>query len=116
MNGKTEKEAYDLFKALKCMVNADLYLTSMLNSKEVKGNARSMILMFRNRINVNIRELRLILDEEQRKIIDDSMLDPETTLQIDNIIDMISSLPKGIANEIEEYVESRFNVYSMNSK
>lgn len=111
---KLSGETYDLFKAFKHMVSAELYLNSIARSGKVEYQAKNYINTFLTRIRANLRDLKMLVPTELVYLIEEDMLAPEVSLQIDNIVDMLSDLPKGIRDEIETYIESRHNVYNLN--
>ena len=105
------KETYDLFHAYKCMVNAELHLSLVLNSGKVGFEAKNFVKGLKNRIDVNVKSLKSILPPEESKIIQDQMLNEEVTMQMQNINDMCADLPKAIRDQVENYIESYHKVY-----
>lgn len=107
-------EAYDLFKAMRHMSNARLYLNSIIKDGHVKGQSKNLLNTMDNRLRCNIDDFRHKVSGEKLKILDEEMLNTEVTLQLDNMTDMLISLPKDIRDEIENHIEGVFNVYSLN--
>ena len=105
------KETYDLFYAYENMVNAEQHLSLIIGSGEVAYRSKELIKTLKRRIDVNIRDLKLILPPADAKILQDQMLDSEVTLQMRNINDMCAELPKGIRDQVEKYIESYHKVY-----
>lgn len=110
----TKPEAYDLFKAMRHMSNARLYLNSIIKDGHVKGQSKNLLTTMDNRLRCNIDDFRHKVSGESLKVLDEEMLDAEVTLQLDSVTDMLIALPKGIRDEAEKYVEGLFNVYRLN--
>jgi len=105
------KETYDLFHAYKHMVNAELHLSLVINSVKIGGNAKNLVNTLKTRIDVNVRDLKLLLPAGDAKILQEEMLDSEVTLQMQNINNMCAELPKAIRDQVENYIESYHKVY-----
>jgi hypothetical protein len=108
------KETYNLFYAFAQQVNAKESLEVIHNSKEVAYNSKNFVNKQLTRLNANIRDLRLLLPEQDMKVLDKEMLDNEVTLQVENIRAMIADLPKAKRDEIERYIEVQHKVYKQN--
>lgn len=112
----TSKETYELFHALRHLTYADLYYSSMIADGKLSGSAKQMIRQHQNRIKVNIRDVRLLVGDADREILDRDMLDPNIAAQFQNMNDMLTELPEHCRNQAEKYIESLFNVYKLNKK
>jgi hypothetical protein len=106
-----QKESFDLFHAYKNMVNAEQHLSLILNSGKVAYRAKDLILCLKRRIDVNIRDIKVLLPPDAAKILQEQMLDNEVTLQMQNINDMCAELPKAIRDQVESYIENYHKVY-----
>jgi len=105
------KETFNFFHAYRNMVNAELYLTAIINSGNVKSQAKQFTKMLRTRIEANINALKTLLPPEAYKVMEEQMLDSEVTLQIQAISDMCAELPKPIRDMVEKYIEGQHKVY-----
>jgi len=84
-----------------------LHLYSLINDGNVVGSSKAFIRTLLNRIEVNVRDLRLLLPSEDIEIIDRDMLDSNVVLQFQNINDMLSELPIEDRDDIENYIEAK---------
>lgn len=109
MKPQTTQNAFDLFHALRFMRMADLYLSSVINDKNTSGTAKQMLITMRNRLDVNIRDLRLRVTPQNREIIDRDMLDPNVALQFQNINNMLAELNQDNRDTVENFIENIFN-------
>jgi 2-phospho-L-lactate guanylyltransferase (CobY/MobA/RfbA family) len=92
-------------------VNAKESLEVLLKSNNLKFGAKAFVMKLLNRLNANITALRLLLPADDLKILDEQMLDPEVSAQMDNIKSMLADLPKLKRDEIERYIECQHRVY-----
>jgi hypothetical protein len=80
----------------------------------VRGKAKDTINRIGLKCNAAINEVRDMLSPESRKVMDSELITPEVFLQIDGVVTAMYAMPKGIRDEIEDYVMSRYSVYSLN--
>ncbi len=59
------------------------------------------------------RDFMQALPEHGKKVMEEQILNDEDTLQLDACTVMIMNVPKGIRDEIERYIEARYEVYAM---
>jgi hypothetical protein len=105
------KETFNFFHAYRHTVNAELFLSDIIKSGNVQYEAKNMVRALKRRIDANITGLRLLLPAEVTKVLDKEMLDPEVTMQIDNINNMLAELPKAIRDQMENHIEGYHKVY-----
>lgn len=98
------------------LATAQMKAEVLSREPEIKGTARETINRIGVRSKVAINEIRHLLGDESRKILDDEMLPAEVFLQVDQIVTALYAMPKGIRDDVEEYVMGRYNVYALNNK
>lgn len=106
-----QKSTFNLFHAYRHMVNAQLHLEDALRGVGLRMEAKQYIKTMKTRIDVNVNGLRLKLPDETRKKFEENLLDPEVTLQMQNIDDMLAELPKPIRDQAESYISQLHKVY-----
>lgn len=104
---RKSRSTYELFHAMRFMECSKLHLYSLINDGNVVGSSKAFIRTLLNRIEVNVRDLRLLLPSEDIEIIDRDMLDSNVVLQFQNINDMLSELPIEDRDDIENYIEAK---------
>jgi hypothetical protein len=114
MDSTIQKETFQFNHAFRHMVNADLYLTSIINGNKVKRDAKQFVLKMKSRVDQNISDMKKILPADKAEVITNSMLNPEITLQMQNVNDMCAGLPPAILNQVESYIEQLYKVYKQN--
>src|SRR6185312_4342889 len=105
------KETFNFFHAYRNHVNAEMHLADILESGNVKYDAKDFVKGLKRRVDANITALKVLLPHEVFDVLNKEMLDPEVTLQMQNINDMCAELPKGIRDQVEKYIESYHKVY-----
>jgi hypothetical protein len=86
-----------------------------MRSKKVHGQAKDFIkrsIINRGSSVENDLKQLFINSPEDLEIVKKEMILDEVVLQNDNVMNMYYSLPKGIRDEIETYIEQRYYVYN----
>lgn len=94
----------------------ELELVRTIKGKEIEGGnvryeAKEFVKGLKRRVDANITALKVLVPREVFEVLEKEMLDPEITLQMQNISDMCAELPKGIRNQVENYIEGLHKVY-----
>ena|SRR5690348_11512699 len=105
------KETFNFFHAYKNHVNAEMHLSNIIKSGNVKYDAKEFVKGLKRRVDANITALKVLLPHEVFEVLEKEMLDPEVTMQMQNINDMCAELPKGIRDQVENYIEGLHRVY-----
>jgi len=105
------KETFNFFHAYKNHVNAEMHLSDILKGGNVKYEAKEFVKGLKRRVDANITSLKVLVPREVFEVLEKGMLDPEVTLQMQNINDMCAELPKGIRDQVENYIEGLHKVY-----
>jgi hypothetical protein len=98
------------------LATAQMKADVLSREKEVTGQSREAVNRIGTRYKVAINEVRHLLSPASQKVIDEELLPAEVFLQIDQIVTAMYAMPKGVRDEIESYVMSRYNIYSLNKK
>jgi len=101
---------------LRHLATARLKAETLARETYVKGAARDTFNRIGLRCTAAINEVRGAVKPDSIKVIDDEILPAEVFLQIDQIETALYAMPKGIRDEVEEYVMSRYNFYALNKK
>lgn len=101
----TTQETYNLFNAFRNMQMALLYFNDIMKSNRVTPEVKDKLRVMKNRLDVNVRDFRLLVPSEHVSIIDEQMLDYEVVMQIDNIDKLLSEIPKEGRDYVEGIVE-----------
>jgi hypothetical protein len=88
-----------------------MHLKNILDSGNVKYEAKEFVKGLKRRVDANITALKVLVPREVFEVLEKEMLDPEVTLQMQNINDMCAELPKGIRDQVENYIEGLHRVY-----
>jgi hypothetical protein len=88
-----------------------MHLSDILKGNNVKYEAKEFVKGLKRRVDANITALKVLVPREVFDVLEKEMLDPEVTLQMQNINDMCAELPKGIRNQVENYIEGLHRVY-----
>lgn len=117
MKTDISKQTLDLGKAFIKINNAEMLLTSISN--DLKGHKMTdNITEWAKRLRYVLKEFKRVIctykSEQEWQMIEDQLLNDEDTLQIESINEMMLHLPKGIKDDIERYVEQRFELYKLN--
>jgi hypothetical protein len=105
------KETFNFFHAYKNHVNAEMHLSNIIKSGNVKYDAKEFIKGLKRRVDANITALKVLVPREVFEVLEKEMLDPEVTMQMQNINDLCADLPKGIRDQVENYIEGLHKVY-----
>jgi hypothetical protein len=96
------------------LATAQMKAEVLSREPEVKDRSRDTVNRIGIRCKVAINEVRHLLSPAAQKIVDDELLPAEVFLQIDQVVTAMYAMPKGVRDEIESYVMSRYNIYSLN--
>ena len=105
------KETFNFFHAYRNHVNAEMHLSNIVKSGNVKYDAKEFVKGLKRRVDANITALKVLVPREVFEVLEKEMLDPEVTMQMQNINDMCAELPKGIRDQVENYIEGLHRVY-----
>ncbi len=89
--------------------------TDMLSKEDfIRFKAKECVNMATVRIGKAIDDLMSMLGPESQELLKNEIIQPEVFLQVDQVITAMYAMPKGIRDDIEEYVMGRYNVYAIN--
>jgi hypothetical protein len=88
-----------------------MHLKNILDGGNVRYEAKEFVKGLKRRVDANITSLKVLVPREVFEVLEKEMLDPEVTLQMQNINDMCAELPKGIRDQVENYIEGVHKVY-----
>jgi hypothetical protein len=88
-----------------------MHLSNIIKSGNVKYEAKEFVKGLKRRVDANITSLKVLVPREVFEVLEKEMLDPEVTLQMQNINDMCAELPKGIRDQVENYIDGLHKVY-----
>lgn len=111
MDSSIRKETFQFAHAFRHMVNAELYLSSIINADKIRRDAKPFVMKLKGRVDQNIADMKKILPPDKAEITANSILNPEVTLQMQNVTDMCADLPPAILNQVESYIEQLYKVY-----
>jgi len=98
------------------LATAKMKAEVLANETHVRGKARDTFNRIALRCKAAINEVRDAVSPESRAVIDAELVPAEVFLQIDQIVVALYAMPKGVRDEVEDYVMSRYNVYALNKK
>lgn len=114
------RQTLDLANAFVKINNAQMELSSVAKDLGNEYKITRSIREWANRLAWIQGDFKRIVvamkGREQWDVIQSQLVNDEDTLQMKAIADMMLHLPKGIRDDIEKYVESRYNIYSLNDK
>lgn len=109
------KETFDLHKIYTLVRNANTRAQVLSKEKTIAGGAKDFIKRsIINRLTAIENDLKglFIAHPDDRDLVNNEILNDEVTFQLEGINDMLLALPKGIRDQIEQYVEQQYFVYS----
>lgn len=105
------KHTFELGKAIVELHTAATRLTVIANESKF-ATKKLMTDMSRSvEHSINLFK-RAMPNKDYLKIFQDQLLNDEITLQVEAVKDMFIALPQGIRDEVEIYLEARFNLYA----
>jgi hypothetical protein len=107
---------FTITKIISNLSTAKLQAEVLSREPYMAGKSKAMVSRVANRCKCAIEEITDLLGAKRADIIKKELIHPDNYLQIDNITNMVIAMPDGIRNEIEDYITSRYNVYSLNLK
>ena len=108
-------QAFELSKAMVETMNASTRIAVVLAGNNVHRNSKKLLTDMKRKLDSAQKDFMQALPEEGKRIMTEQLLDEDHTLQLDACMTMIMNVPKGIRDEIESYIESRYNVYAFKS-
>ena len=114
---KISNQTYSFAKILVKIKSASTELSVLKKDSMVALNAKHELNRWIISLDSIIRNFKnMIPDDAAKKIFEEQLLNDEDTGQVNAIIDFVLACPKGIRDEIEQYAESRYDIYSSNQK
>lgn len=104
-------ESFDLARSLSEVYNAKTRIDVILNSVNVRFQTRDMMKRWSRNLGSVLNEFQRILPSVWADVFAKELLNDEDTQQIDQCITLMMQLPKGIKDEIENYIEGRHAIY-----
>lgn len=104
-------ESFDLARSLSEVYNAKTRIDVILNSVNVRFQTRDMMKRWSRNLGSVLNEFQRILPTVWADVFAKELLNDEDTQQIDQCITLMMQLPKGIKDEIENYIEGRHAIY-----
>lgn len=104
------QHTFELGKALAELKTAHTRLTVIANGS--KYGAKKLMQDMAKSVERAIKMMTDALpNKDFLKILEDQLLNDDSTLQVEAVKDMFIALPQGIRDEVEAYLEVRYNVY-----
>lgn len=116
MSLKIYTEQEELNKILVHFMNASIRCEVLAKHSKAHYMAKNMLKRWKSCADSVLREMKQRLPAGRFEEVTNTFLNDEDVIQIEDIVTMLMRLPKGIKNEIESYVESRYSLYVDNSE
>ena len=103
-----------LAKTIMSLRNAETYATVLSREKNVTGRSKETLKRIANRAKMAVAEFTDLLTPASLQVMKEELLPDEICLQLESINDLILALPKGTRDEIESYIQARYDIYRLN--
>lgn len=112
----TSSQTYEIGKVLTEVSNARLRMEVLLNDKEIPFHIKGFFKDRYRNLNCFITEFEKRLTPENLAILQNEMISPEASLQVEGITNMVLELPKNLRDEVEHFVEEAMDLYLKSKK
>lgn len=117
MNQPISEHTYRFARAMLKVRQAEIEFAVLIKDTNANNEAKKGMKDWVRMLKRIQQDFRLMIPNRAAlKVFEEQLLNDEDTGQVNAIVDYTLALPKGIRNEIEQYVESRYDVYVLNSK
>lgn len=102
----------NLTKGFTEIVMAKTRFEVLFNDESVHPDTRSLMRHVARHVNNGINKFRNSVPDRYKKMFNSTLLDIDTSMQVDNIYSMILDLPPAIRDQVESYVTGMHKAYS----